>query len=54
MLPPKVPGIPLKNSNPEIEFCSQNFEIVESFVAPPTTKVFFFYQNEFALSFQSI
>ena len=40
MLPPKVPGIPLKNSKSVIKLSSQNLEIVESFTAPPIVKKF--------------
>ena len=40
MLPPKVPGIPLKNSKSVIKLSSQNLEIVESFTAPPIVKIF--------------
>ena len=40
MLPPNVPGIPLKNSKSVIELFSQNLDIVESLTAPPIVKIF--------------
>ena len=47
MLPPNVPGIPLKNSKSVIELSSQNLDIVESFTAPPIVKIF----SSFAIAY---